>query len=155
VNANKDRVKAVIIMRGHSAQGAEGQWQVVAFSACAGKEFDLADGRTIDNAPWVDASGNLAADIDASAGPAHCGWQSVMWFRYKGRQYLRDPLGVMDKATIAPFVADAAPPADLVQTGYVSRDRVLLTSTDNRFVWVRTSSSLERWSGVRFEPACS
>jgi hypothetical protein len=77
-----------------------------------------------------------------------------VWLRYKGRLYLRDPLGLLAEYTVAKFVADSDAPADLSDTGYRSRDRALLRSNDSRFIWVRTPKSLERWSGVREEPGC-
>ena len=60
----------------------------------------------------------------------------------------------MSDYTIAPFVADAAAP-ELRDTGLHSGARTLLTGTDARFVWVRTPTALERWSGVSVEPGCS
>jgi hypothetical protein len=153
VNTTRGRVKAVVIMSGNHDQGPTVGWRIVAFRACAGEEFDPANGRTIDNAPWFDASGN-PIDVQAFAGPGHCEWQSTTWLRYKGRLYVRDPLGVMAEYTTHPFVAEAEPPGGLTDTGYRSWDRALLTSTDAKFVWVRTPRSLERWSGVRIEPGC-
>jgi hypothetical protein len=156
VATNVGRVKAVVVMRGHSQENANGDWRVVAYRACTGNEFDPAQGRTIDNAPWVDVNGDVAADVSAFAGSAHCGWQSTLWLRYNGRLYIRDPLAVLAGVTVAPFVRDAKAPPDLQPTGYRSPGRELLASTSQQqFVWVRTSEGLERWSGVSVDPGCA
>jgi hypothetical protein len=147
------RVKAIIVMAGHSVDGGQGHWDVVAFRACAGDEFDPKDGRTTDNSPWLDVQGQ-PADVTAFVGPGHCGWQSTLWLRVDGRLYLRDPVGVMSDYTVAPFLPNAAEPAGMHATGIHSRDRALFTAGDKQFVWVRTSRGLERWAGVSTEPGC-
>jgi hypothetical protein len=146
-------VKAVIVMAGHSVNGGLGHWDVVGFRACPGDEFDPRHGRTTDHAIWVDQDGH-PAHLTSSVGPGHCGWESTLWLTLDRRLYIRDPAGVLSEYTIAPFVPDAEPPKALLDTGIRSGERILLTGKDTRFVWVKTSKGLERWSGVRQEPGC-
>ena len=149
------RVKAVIVMAGHSVDGGRGAWQVVAFRACPGSEFDVADGRTIDNEPWVDGSGAPSADVRAQSGPGHCGWQSTVWLSFRDRVYVRDPLGIFVDRTVGPYVARDTLPADAHPTGFESRSRELFANADRKFVWVKTGEVIERWPAFGETPGCA
>ncbi len=91
-------IKAVLLMEGTSTQGGPGSWDVTAWSACQPEEFKPADGRTTDDAPWLDAAGRATKRAHTIAGPGHCGWQSTVWLRRRGNLYLRDPEGVLASA---------------------------------------------------------
>ena len=66
-------VKALLLMEGTSTQGGPGSWDVTAWRACRPSEFDPADGRTSDDAPWFDAAGRATNMVHTIAGPGHCG----------------------------------------------------------------------------------
>jgi hypothetical protein len=151
----QNRVKVVIVMAGHSVEGGRGAWQIVAFRACPGSEFDVADGRTIDNEPWVDGSGAPSVDVRAQSGPGHCGWQSTVWLWFRERVYLRDPLAVFGDRTVGQYLPQDTLPADAHATGFRSLHRDLFANADRHFVWVRTSAAIERWPAFREQPGCA
>jgi hypothetical protein len=147
VNLVDGRVKAVIIMAGHSVPGGAGRWSVVAFRACQPNEFDPLVGRTTDDAPWADSSGVPAPGVEVWIGPSHCGWESTIWLHLDDgrRLYLRDPVGVLRDATIGPFLASTRLPAVATSTGWRSRDRELYLTPDPGYVYVQTPDAVERW----------
>jgi hypothetical protein len=150
------RVKAIIVMAGHSVDGGQGAWSVVAYRACGGDEFDPKDGRTIDNIPWVGPGGEPGGEnVYSLPGPAHCDWQSTTWLFFHRALYLRDPLGLFAGQTAGPFVANATLPVDARPTGYRSGDRELFVGASNLFVWVQTSHGLERWANASNELGCA
>jgi hypothetical protein len=147
VNVVDGRIKAVLVMGGHSTDGGRGRWAIVAFRACHPNEFDPLRGRTTDDAPWTNAAGDRGTSVRTIVGPAHCGWESTVWLYLDdaSRLYLRDPLGVFRDVSVGDYRADTELPADARSTGYRSRDRELFTTADKDFVYVRTPAGVERW----------
>jgi hypothetical protein len=147
VNAVNGRIKAVLIMGGHSIDGGPGHWDIVGFRACPPDEYDQLRGRTTDDAAWTDANRLPAAAVRTIVGPAHCGWESTVWLFLDGdrRLYLRDPLGVLRDTSVADYLPKTDMPADAKATGFRSRDRELFTTPDKDFVYVRTPAGVERW----------
>jgi hypothetical protein len=147
VNAVDGRIKAVIIMGGHSVDGGVGHWQIVAFRACQAAEYDQLRGRTTDDAPWVDANGLPTTAVRTVVGPGHCGWESTVWLFLDGdtRLYIRDPLKVLQQFEVGRYSARTTLPKDAVATGYKSVDRELFTTPNKDFVYVRAPSGVERW----------
>lgn len=141
-------VKAVIVMADRTIDGEPETWAVVAFRACRGSEFDPRDGRTIDDAPWVDASGASTDLVAGQPGPPHCGWTSTAWLRYGGRSYVRDPLGVLAAHSEGPYISHDVMPSEARATGFMSGDRQLFVTDDPRSVWIRTHDEVERWPAV-------
>jgi hypothetical protein len=149
------RTKAVIVMTGHSVNGGRGHWDVIAYRACPGKEFDPQDGRTTDNAPWLDAAGLLTNQVTSFAGPGHCGWQSTTWLNVGKRVYIRDPLGVLAGHTVGPLLRNAVLPADARPSGFRSGDRELFIGDTDLFVWIKSSRGVERWPRAGADIGCS
>lgn len=138
--------KAVLLMEGTSTQGGRGSWDVTGWSACRPDEFDPADGRTTDDAPWLDAAGRATDKVHTIAGPAHCGYQSTVWFHRRGNLYLRDPDGVLASKVVRPYAEPPSLPRTAVDTGFHSV-RWRLFETRNRDVaWmVRPDGGVEAW----------
>jgi hypothetical protein len=147
VNVVDSRIKAVIIMGGHSTDGGTGRWEIVAYGACPPDEFDPLRGRTTDDAPWLDANGKPSTTARAIVGPAHCGYESTVWLFLDGdsRLYLRDPEGLLRDMWVGDYLAATALPGDAQSTGLRSRDRELFTTPNEDFVYVRTPAGVERW----------
>jgi hypothetical protein len=146
-NVVNGRLKAVLIMGGHSVDGGVGHWEIVGFRACPPNEYDPLRGRTTDDAPWVDANGLPTTAVRTVVGNAHCGWESTVWLFLDGdkRLYLRDPLGVLRKVSVGRYLATTKLPGDAVATGLRSRDRELFTTPNKDFVYIRTPAGVERW----------
>jgi hypothetical protein len=147
VNAVDGRIKAVIIMGGHSVDGGVGHWQIVGFGACQPVEYDQVRGRTTDDAPWVDTNGLPTTAVRTVVGPGHCGWESTVWLFTDGdkRLYIRDPLKVLQHVEVGRYLDGATMPKDAVTSGYKSVDRELFTTPNKDFVYIRTPSGVERW----------
>jgi hypothetical protein len=147
VNTVKGRIKAVLIMGGHSVDGGVGHWQIVGFRACAPDEFDPLRGHTTDDAPWVDASGRPTMAVRTIVGPAHCGWESTVWLFMDGdsRLYLRDPRGVLRKVSVGRYLPTTKLPIDAVATGLQTGGRELFTTPNRDYVYIRTPNGVERW----------
>ena len=147
INAVDGRVKAVIIMGGHSVDGGVGHWQIVGFRACQPAEYDQLRGRTTDDAPWVDTNGLPTTAVRTIVGPGHCGWESTVWLFTDGdkRLYIRDPLKVLQHVEVGRYLEGTTMPKDAVASGYKSVDRELFTTPNKDFVYIRTPSGVERW----------
>ncbi len=142
----RGEVKAVLLMEGTSTQGGPGSWDVTAWQACQPSEFDPADGRTTDDAPWADATGAGTTRVHTIAGPGHCGWQSTVWLFRADALYLRDPGGVFRPQTVRPYAEPASLPASAVDTGLHSIRWRLFTSPQRKVAWmVRPDGGVEAW----------
>jgi hypothetical protein len=146
-NVVHGRVKAVLIMGGHSVDGGVGHWQIVAFRACPPTEYDQLRGRTTDDAPWVDANGLSTMVVRTVVGQFNCGWESTVWLFTDGdkRLYIRDPLKVLQHVEVGRYLERTTMPKDAVPSGYKSVDRELFTTPNKDFVYIRTPSGVERW----------
>jgi len=96
-------------------------------------------------------------ELSSSAGPEHCGWQSVV-FLFVGwplgtvsqtsaevREFVRDPNGVFDQR-LRPLVRHAVLPADAADTGYRTGGLELWLSPSNPdAAYLRSGSDVERW----------
>ncbi len=149
------RVRAVILMEGTSTQGGPGSWAVTAFASCPPDEFDPADGRTTDDLPLVDASGQQAADVTIFGGPAHCDWQSAIFLHVAGQLYLRDPLGVLSTAVSRPWRTLDSLPASAIDSGLASARWHLYTGT-GAVVWmVGADGTVEEWPRATEDVGCA
>lgn len=155
VNEVDGRLKATIVMAGHSVDGGQGHWSIVGYRACTADEFDPLRGITSDDAPWRDESGQVTDRVRAHVGPAHCGWESTTWLRFEGRLYLRDPLGLFADVEAGPYLPATELPADAAFTGFSSLGRELFATPDPSFVWVRTGVRVERWPRATEEFGCA
>ena len=147
VNVVDGRIKAIIVMGGHSIDGGPGHWDIVGFRACPPDEYDQLRGRTTDDAPWTDASGSPTTTVRTAVGNPHCGWESTVLLFLDGdtRLYIRDPLGVLREIEVGRFAARISLPRDAVASGYMSVDRELFTTPDKDSVYIRTPAGVERW----------
>lgn len=127
-------------------------------------------GRTVasyfDNPPaWPGPAwkhGNRTAswpELDASAGPPHCGLQSLTFFTLgwplgnaspgtPQRQYIRDPLGrLVGGHLLGTWAHNPTLPGDARNTGYhYGAVSLYLASSDaERYVYVVAPSDSERW----------
>ncbi|HLQ48117.1 MAG TPA: hypothetical protein VK233_04035 [Candidatus Dormibacteraeota bacterium] len=146
-NVVHGRVKAVLIMGGHSVDGGVGHWQIVGFRACPPTEYDQLRGRTTDDAPWVDANGLSTTVVRTVVGQFNCGWESTVWLFTDGdkRLYIRDPSKVLQHVEVGRYLERTTMPTDAVPSGYKSVDRELFTTPNKDFVYIRTPSGVERW----------
>jgi hypothetical protein len=133
-------------------------WQVAGIRACDASEFDPADGLTFAQTLWLAANGAVARSdtIHSSPGPEHCGWESAIFLRFEGDQYIRDPLGVLADHTLEPFDLDATLPEGAVDSGYNTPGWHLFTVSPGDAVYVRTTDgTFERWGRLREEIGCA
>ena len=139
-------IKAVILMEGASTQGGPGRWEVTAWQACRASEFDSADGRTTDDAPWSDAAGRATDEVHTFTGPAGCGWQSTVWMHRGDALYIRDPGGIFATQTVRPYAEPGALPSSAVDTGLHSVRWRLFAGPSPRVAWmVRPDGGIEAW----------
>ena len=139
-------IKAVILMEGASTQGGPGRWEVTAWQACRASEFDSADGRTTDDAPWSDAAGRATDEVHTFTGPAGCGWQSTVWMHRGDALYIRDPGGIFADADRPPVCR--ARRVAVVRRGHrpALRPWRLFSGPSPRVAWmVRPDGGVEAW----------
>lgn len=141
-----EAVKALILMEGESTQGGPGRWEVTAWQACRASEFDPADGRTSDDAPWSDAAGGTTDEVHTFTGPLGCGWQSTVWMHRGDALYLRDPGGILATQTVRQYAEPAALPSSAVDTGLHSIRWRLFSDRSPKVAWmVRPDGGVEAW----------
>ena len=141
-----DAIKALILMEGASTDGGPGRWNVTAWQACRASEFDSADGRTTDDAPWSDATGQATEEVHTITGPGHCGWQSTVWLHRGDALYIRDPGGIFATRTVRPYAEPGALPSSAVDTGLHSVRWRLFAGPSPRVAWmVRPDGGVEAW----------
>jgi hypothetical protein len=107
------------------------------------------DGRSVDS-----------AELDASGGPSHCGWDSVTMLNIgwplgtrstsadQDRQYVRDPNRTLQSATLSGTLArNPTLPADARDTGYRygALKLYLAASDENSYAYVIAPADSERW----------
>lgn len=133
-------------------------WEVVGIRACDLSEFrqaDLAeDGPTI----WYDSNGApVVTEVALSfEGPEHCGWESTVFLRFRGEQFIRDPKHVLGRSTVVDFDASVRLPDDATDTGLHTDRWHLFGIPSGRAVFVRTrSGSVERWPRTKEEIGCA
>ncbi|HKW70918.1 MAG TPA: hypothetical protein VJP81_10070 [Candidatus Dormibacteraeota bacterium] len=104
-------------------------------------------------------------ELDASAGPSHCGWESFTFFTLgwplgnasptaPSRQYVRDPFGrLVGGHLLGTWAHNPDLPADAADTGYhYSALRLYLAASDyDRYVYMVAPYDSER--RPRSEPA--
>jgi hypothetical protein len=104
-------------------------------------------------------------ELDASAGPGHCGWETLTFFTLgwplgnasptaPSRQYVRDPLGRLTGAhLLGTWAHNPTLPADTANTGYHYGPikLYLAASDDDRYVYLVAPDDSERWP--RSDPA--
>ncbi|MFF7122431.1 hypothetical protein [Streptomyces sp. NPDC008240] len=107
---------------------------------------------------WTDRSGRRVpvSRLSGSGGPEHCDWQSAHFLDLDGRQYARDPEGVLRRAGLltASYREHVSMPAGARDTGYHYRDRRLWLTDDKDTAYVRTSGGVEAWPRTRNGTAC-
>ena len=128
-----------------------------------------AEGRTVgsyfDTPPqWPGPAwrhGNRTASwpvLDASAGPAHCGWETFTFFTMNWplgngapdaavRQYIRDPFERMGGASLrGTWAHNPDLPGDVTDTGYHYGLLTLYLGSDaDRYVYIVAPDDSERW----------
>jgi hypothetical protein len=132
-------------------------WEVAGVRACDPSEFDPGDGLTDGSTLWTDADGApaRAERIFSRSGPGHCGWEGITFLEFEGKQYLRDPKGLLADQTARPFRVVAALPSDAVDTGLHTAKWRLFTVPDERVVYARRSGgTIERWGRTNDEIGC-
>ena len=145
-----DAIKALILMEGASTDGGPGRWKVTAWQACRASEFDSADGRTTDDAPWSDAAGRATDEVHTFTGPAGCGWQSTVWLHRGGALYIRDPGGIFATQTVRPYAEPSALPSSAVDTGLHSVRWRLFAGPNPKVAWmVRPDGGVEAWARAK------
>ncbi|MEW5992308.1 MAG: hypothetical protein AB1736_13305 [Chloroflexota bacterium] len=116
-----DEPKAIIVLTDTPAlSGDGGGWVVIGLRACDPSEFDPDVPLTFPVTVWTDTTGaGVSTDtIRSLAGPDHCGWASVIFLRFDGQTYFRDPEGVMGAVTTSAFEVGVALPSAAIDTGY-------------------------------------
>ncbi len=101
---------------------------------------------------WTDVKGKTQPPrvIFSSAGPEHCEWQNVT-FLYLGhtpaaggKQYLRDPEGVIPARMLATSYAPQVElPCDARDTGFRHEDAALWVTSEAAYIL--TAKLVERW----------
>ena len=140
---------SVVVADGRSVplDAADG-WVVETFASCDPAEFDESIEDHLPFEVWLDAAGNRVptSTISSSSGPEHCGWDSVTFLAFGGRQYVRDPRGVLSAADlVAPFVENTELPSDAADTGYRREGLELWISRDRAVAYVVDKDRVEAW----------
>ncbi|MEU0254880.1 hypothetical protein ABZ299_20745 [Streptomyces sp. NPDC006184] len=107
---------------------------------------------------WTDGHGIRlpVSRISGSAGSAHCGRQSAHFLRLDGREYVRDPEGVLGRDGLlrAPYRGNVRMPAAAHDTGYHHRGRRLWSTDDRNTAYVRASHGMEAWPRAKEDAGC-
>lgn len=151
------RIRAIAVSTANPEGVDSADWAVVGIRACDAAEFDPADGLTFPQILWQRADGTPERSdrIHASPGPGHCGWESTIFLRFEGVQFLRDPEGVLADSVATPFAADVPLPDDALDTGLHTSEWRLHTVPAGTAVYVVTSSGVvERWGRAKEEIGC-
>lgn len=147
--ADDEEKVAVIVARadGQVELTADDGWVVETFAACDPAEFDpAADGDFI-NGVWNDRTGEraLTSTITSMRGAEHCGWETVTFLVFDGRQYVRDPSGVFAAPTVQPYGANATLPETATDSGYRKDGRELWLSADGEVAYLVAPDVIEAW----------
>jgi hypothetical protein len=110
---------------------------------------------------WTKGSRSIdSAELEAFAGPAHCGWGSTTFLDMgwplgtrwtsgaQGRNYIRDPSGTMkDPYVTGTWARNPTVPADAKDTGYRygALKLYLAPSDEDSFLYLVAPADSERW----------
>lgn len=120
---------------------------------CDQAEFDP----SADDLPqrvWVDRNGKRVPTtvLSSAFGSDHCDWETVTFLSLRGRQFVGDPHGALDKLAVEKLAAyreDTKLPADATDTGYRLDGRELWRAADGHGVFVVTDHSVEQWPALK------
>lgn len=143
--------KVSVIVADTDVTGADADgWIVETFATCDPAEYDPASEPDLSIEVWFDEDDNRVPTsiIRSLRGAEHCGWQSATFLRFDGRQYLRDPRGVVDAPLTAAFDPDAELPADAVATGYHRAGQTLWLSGDGSVAYLVDDEQVEAWPAL-------
>lgn len=138
--------KAAIVVAGTStAGGSRNGWVVETYATCDPAEYDPSVDDRLSVDVWLDPAGNRVPTsiLTSYQGAAHCGWESVIFLVFEGRQYLRDPRGLL--AEFVWFDDDSTLPADATDTGYHHEGRHLWMSADKSVAYLAAGDKVEAW----------
>ncbi len=136
-------VRAVVRVDQGTWIHADERWLVVRARSCAASEFGLDTDFGRDRTAWWSTEEGLLLE---RAGAEHCGWQTVRTLTLDGRQYVRDPEGVVLNWPLAGrYDPSTVLPADASSTGYDRGEKSLWLSADRRFLFVVDEAAVERW----------
>lgn len=122
----------------------------VGIGACGGPDSPLLG-------QWQDDEGAPSRDqLQLYRGEDHCDWTAAVFLRVAwppgtatGRQFVRDPEGVVSAELSSGFAGDAVLPADAVRTGYRNESGVQLwlpSGEELEHAYLVTSSgTVEAW----------
>lgn len=149
---------AVIVARadGEVELTADRGWVVETFAACDPAEFDPAADADHNNSVWSKATGEraLTSTILSLQGAEHCGWETVTFLVFKGRQYVRDPNDAFAVPTVQPYDANATLPATATDTGYRKDGRELWLSADREVAYLVDADETEAWPATVEQTWC-
>lgn len=127
---------------------AEDGWVVETFAACNPAEYDPSTDDEIPMDIWLDPDNQRVPTsiITSTHGPDHCNWESVTFLTFDGRQYIRDPDGVLARDGFAvAFNDDAELPESARNTGYHREGQQLWMSADRMTAYVVDDDRVEAW----------
>lgn len=141
--------KVAIVVADTDAIGLEekNKWIAEAFATCDPAEYDPSTDKRRAGQVWVDREGErvLTSIITSFRGSEHCGWGSLTYLVYKGRQYISDPRGLLEGLLVAPFDNDADLPSSAVDTGFRHEDLRLWVSADLTVAYLVSDDRVEAW----------
>ncbi len=145
-------VKAILRVDQGPVGHADGSWVVVRARSCAAAEFGPGTDFGDDVAVWSNGQDGVLLE---RTGAEHCGWEMVRTLTLGGRQYVRDPEGVLgDRPLEGRYDPSAVLPSDAASTGHHRGERALWLSADRRFLFVVDQSTVERWPASTLTLAC-
>ncbi|WP_443058296.1 hypothetical protein [Streptomyces sp. NBC_00820] len=107
---------------------------------------------------WTDRAGKRVpvSRLTSASGSEHCDWQSARFLDLDGREYARDPEGVLGRDGLlrAPYRRHVRMPSDARDTGYHYRGWRLWLTDDHETAYVRTSDGVEAWPRVKADVGC-
>ncbi|WP_353945829.1 hypothetical protein ABII15_32395 [Streptomyces sp. HUAS MG91] len=156
------RTRAAVIV----AEDRRG-WFAETYAGCDPSEFRARERDRLSILMWQDTRGRAVSTAKAVGwmGAEHCDWQSVEFVtldrgddgQWRGRQYLRDPEGVLADldGLSSTYAKDVPLPADAVDTGYRRAGRELWLARDRSHAYVRDADgAVERWPGRKEPVGC-
>jgi hypothetical protein len=155
---------ALVVHNGPAASGTGGDgWYVETVARCDFAEFPAADrviAGMVDYGIWTDEDGVPVpvTKVYSSPGPAHCSWESMTFLILdegtgrRSRSYIENPNKELRDYIAAPYLRNVPLPDDARDTGWQRNGRHLWLSTDGRYAYVGTVTSVDAWP--RFDSGC-
>lgn len=140
-----ESAKVAIIVAMADTGDSTGGWTVETYATCDPAEYHPSTDDQLHIDVWLDSEGKRVptSTVTSYQGAEHCGWESVTFLVFEGRQYIGDPRGLL--ADFVWFDDSAILPVDAIDTGYHQEERHLWISGDEAVAYLVVGDQVEAW----------